>query len=568
MGGNHPTHIGDRMGPNGRYRIINKLGNGSYGIAWLVEDTKDRKKRWKSLKINDAGPGGESEVKLQKMFERLSYIGQKALDNQIVVPYEIFWVRSFNGAHLCTVLPILGPTLERIANDKRTEISRRTLCHQVILACHFLHTELEIMHGDFRCGNITLQIDGLQDLNEAKSWRCTAAGPRSSCLTTCPIWASTPRAHQSTLSSTLRMEKLTSLVKRKTGKKVVSNSRPKVAVADLGSSKHVSWTKPWDHVIPLSMTDPYCFFGVSAGLESDIFSMGVMLFELMAGGFMFKRGDKKMHKIWEDHFPYIEECVGPMPVEYRKMLLSNKHEISIHVFPCGIPADFHMSMNPSKTVVWPEERHEEARRKILGGMRAKNTVHGLLLYSEADRATISDIVKHKYFRAWSSTFKRDTGKGDRSCHVQYSKTIIPYYRPQVAQEIFHRVTFNRDVATGEIDLSKKASQYSTTGSASAFTPSVNPPEDEKLTTTRDCYIWDILETCDKIQKQFIANGTAITEDFIMRAGFGGGEGVGGGGGNVSVPISNAAAATSVAGGFFAVTTALLIVVSMILGFLF
>ncbi|KAM7196849.1 alpha/beta-hydrolase [Rhypophila sp. PSN 637] len=161
---------------------------------------------------------------------------------------------------------------------------------------------------------------------------------------------------------------------------------------------------------------------------------------------------------------------------------------------------------------------------------------------------------------------------------------VPYYRPQVAQEIFHRVTFNRDIATGEIDLSKNASQYSTTGSASAFTSSVNPPEDEKLTTTRDCYIWDILETCDKTQKQFIANGTAITQDFIMvgfktpdgkevrygkegTVGRGGGGG-GGGGGNVSVPISKAAATTGVAGRFAVMSTAGLVAVSIIIGILF
>ncbi|KAM7194531.1 carboxypeptidase D [Naviculisporaceae sp. PSN 640] len=91
---------------------------------------------------------------------------------------------------------------------------------------------------------------------------------------------------------------------------------------------------------------------------------------------------------------------------------------------------------------------------------------------------------------------------------------VPYYRPQTALEIFHRVTFNRDIASGQLDLTNNKS-YATAGSSSAFTPSTNSPEDEKLTTTRDCYIWDILETCDGSQKALIANGSAITEDFIV-----------------------------------------------------
>ncbi|KAM7210150.1 Protein kinase-like domain containing protein [Rhypophila decipiens] len=442
VGGNCPTHIGDRLGPNGRYRVMNKLGNGSYGIAWLVEDTKDRKKPWKALKINDAGPGGESEVRLQKLFEKMGYTGQKALDNQVCVPYELFWIKSINGEHLCTVLPICGPTLEKIANDKRTEISRRALCHQVILACHFLHSVMEIMHGDFRCGNIMLQIDGLQDLNKTEIMEVYGGNPRVIMFENLPNPGISSRSAPKylVLNAKLRMEKLTSFVKRKTGIKVVSNSRPKVAVADLGSSKHKSWPKPWPHVIPSFMTDPHVFMGGSAGSASDIWSMGVMFFEIMTGGHIFKRGDKKHLKAWEDYFPCIEECIGPLPVEYRKEFLRHRCEASLEAFPRGIPSNFTLSMDPKKCVVWSDEQHEALRKQTLGGMKAKNTPHGLLLYSEGidakdgdllwrlieaccqwrpeDRATASEIVNHKYFRAWSSTFKRDTGRGDRSCYVQ------------------------------------------------------------------------------------------------------------------------------------------------------
>ena len=37
QGGYHPTHLGDTF-KNGRYKIMHKLGWGSYGTVWLAKD--------------------------------------------------------------------------------------------------------------------------------------------------------------------------------------------------------------------------------------------------------------------------------------------------------------------------------------------------------------------------------------------------------------------------------------------------------------------------------------------------------------------------------------------------
>lgn len=37
-GGYHPVHLGERYGWKGRYKILHKLGCGSYSTVWLARD--------------------------------------------------------------------------------------------------------------------------------------------------------------------------------------------------------------------------------------------------------------------------------------------------------------------------------------------------------------------------------------------------------------------------------------------------------------------------------------------------------------------------------------------------
>ncbi|KAK3312080.1 Alpha/Beta hydrolase protein [Apodospora peruviana] len=93
---------------------------------------------------------------------------------------------------------------------------------------------------------------------------------------------------------------------------------------------------------------------------------------------------------------------------------------------------------------------------------------------------------------------------------------VPYYQPETAYQIFKRSMFGMDIATGKEVVNDK---YATTGLKTAFAldtkaaPELLPPAGQEA--VRDCYLWDVLETCDGVQKQFIANGTAITKDYIL-----------------------------------------------------
>jgi hypothetical protein len=121
--------------------------------------------------------------------------------------------------------------------------------------------------------------------------------------------------------------------------------------------------------------------------------------------------------------------------------------------------------------------------------------------------------------------------------------IVSYYQPETTFQIFNRVLFNRDVATGQTSTapSSNSSTYATTGNSSALISIGAPIKYES--DAPSCYLWDIMETCTPTQAQLFKNGSAITKDFILvgytlkdgtkvfynqTRGFGGGEGSGNG----------------------------------------
>ena len=85
---------------------------------------------------------------------------------------------------------------------------------------------------------------------------------------------------------------------------------------------------------------------------------------------------------------------------------------------------------------------------------------------------------------------------------------VPYYQPETAFQIFNRVMFNKDVATGQEAIE---STSTTSGPSRIFSikNKVSPP------LWRYCYLWDMLETCTPDEEEVVANGRAIVKDFIL-----------------------------------------------------
>lgn len=94
----------------------------------------------------------------------------------------------------------------------------------------------------------------------------------------------------------------------------------------------------------------------------------------------------------------------------------------------------------------------------------------------------------------------------------------PYYQPETAYQIFNRVLFNKDIATGKED----AANHSTCGPSSAWTKSVLHLDEEPA----QCYLWDVFETCTRKEAALLRSGNAVVKDFVL-VGEAGGNGTNG-----------------------------------------
>ena len=90
---------------------------------------------------------------------------------------------------------------------------------------------------------------------------------------------------------------------------------------------------------------------------------------------------------------------------------------------------------------------------------------------------------------------------------------VPYYQPETAYQVFNRIMFNKDIATGKVT----SVNYSSCGSSSAWTESVLHLDEEPA----QCYLWDVFETCTKAEELILRSGDAIVEDFILVGQIGG-----------------------------------------------
>jgi hypothetical protein len=83
------------------------------------------------------------------------------------------------------------------------------------------------------------------------------------------------------------------------------------------------------------------------------------------------------------------------------------------------------------------------------------------------------------------------------------------FQPETVSRIFDRVMFDKDVATGDKLVS---SNYSTSGSMDVFRVKNVLKEVEG----HECYILDVVNTCDGDEKEELMNRKAVVENFILQ----------------------------------------------------
>ena len=186
------TEIGAQKKADRIFHVINKLGHGTYGTVWLVEDTQppaNAPSRWKAIKMHRQATA-DTDLRVSKEFKRAGISPEKALSEyQVAIPYEQFPIKGGPGGkttYTCSVLPLLGPRVDNgqvlrlSTNEEEGSCGSRDddgngngqasssfvfACRQIALALQKLHN-MGIAHGDFRPANIPYYLPHLDKLSQ------------------------------------------------------------------------------------------------------------------------------------------------------------------------------------------------------------------------------------------------------------------------------------------------------------------------------------------------------------------------------------------------------------------
>ncbi|KAK1846434.1 protein kinase domain-containing protein [Colletotrichum chrysophilum] len=159
----HPVQLGDQLS-DGRYTIINKLGNGSFSTVWLAHDEVLSRKV--AIKIacaeaqreSDEFPSNEHGILQRLRGNPASHPGAEVIHPCL----DTFTMQGPNGRHRWFVS---DPTCINLSQSKfRSEPNwlfrlsvARALVAQLIRGVAYMHSQ-GVVHGDLHSGNLLLAL--------------------------------------------------------------------------------------------------------------------------------------------------------------------------------------------------------------------------------------------------------------------------------------------------------------------------------------------------------------------------------------------------------------------------
>ncbi|DAA74230.1 TPA_exp: Uncharacterized protein A8136_3728 [Trichophyton benhamiae CBS 112371] len=157
-GGYHPISIGDLL--NNRYRVVHKLGHGTFSTIWLAHDKQ--KAAYVAVKVSTADSTPREADVLCTIASSSSHPDHpgRAMIARIQDQFEL---QGPNGRHLCYVT---APARCSVAAANFCRLfaveTARSLATQLVLAVAYIHGQ-GFVHGDIHLGNVLIRLPSSLD---------------------------------------------------------------------------------------------------------------------------------------------------------------------------------------------------------------------------------------------------------------------------------------------------------------------------------------------------------------------------------------------------------------------
>ncbi|GKZ48826.1 hypothetical protein AbraIFM66951_001067 [Aspergillus brasiliensis] len=386
-GGYHPVILGDVFN-NGQYKVIRKLGEGSYSTVWLARDLK-----YVALKVL-VSELSESTAELSVLRHIIKAAPVEAA-GYITRLLDEFEHRGPNGVHKCLVFEPMGPSVNSMVEELPQFKPRkwgmkiryppgmaRSILKQSLEALAFLHQN-GIAHGDFQPGNILFTLTDIDSMPEDVLRQ----------------------------AEDIEAESISPPVKRLDGKEdrwaprylcVAQPLAPftnhaedfRVKLSDMGGDP------PKKPVTPMGLRAPELVLTGAVNNTLDVWSFGCLVFELITGEPLFCVPADEYED--DDHLLSFIDRLGPLPDDLFKHWKNSSLYFTPErkLFNCQLGG-----VAPGKEPLMIEqismEEQFDSTNPDIDGKEAdevKALIRWILQYDPAKRPSPAEILSHPWFR--------------------------------------------------------------------------------------------------------------------------------------------------------------------------
>ncbi|KAL4783312.1 kinase-like domain-containing protein [Aspergillus varians] len=386
-GGYHPTNINDKF-LNGRYKVVHKLGYGSYSTVWLARDQEAG--RYVALKIIVAEVSGKAVE--SKILRRLQSGNPNHPGRQYIASLlNEFFFTGPNGHHRCLVSEVHGCSVaeskENSTDFKFSPDISRAIAAQVTLGLAYMHSQ-GVGHGDLHARNILLRLDDIDCMSTQEIYERFGK----------PFKVSIRRMDKAPIGQEAPTHAIIPM------DTIVPSNRVKdcrVKITDFGTSFLTSDCKaPTTLHTPTTLLPPEAFFNDPINVSADIWTLGCTLYDIL--------GERPLFETWagdpDDVLGEMVSTLGPFPArwwqkwENRPVFFLDDgrwnpkfNRIQTPEFRSLDQRMWTMGRGKTSETCEFEEAEMDSLRSLLAAM---------LAYEPSERVTAEGALESEYMRRW------------------------------------------------------------------------------------------------------------------------------------------------------------------------
>ncbi|KAJ7618421.1 kinase-like domain-containing protein [Roridomyces roridus] len=164
VGGLHPVHLNDVVSAshNGRYRILHKLGFGSFSHVWLGQNLDQAHPGHRGVAVKFVAADQTRKTHEAEVNEYLASRsrGDPGFQN-FALCLDTFQVSGPNGIHDVIISEPAILLLDLFYNDVMEHLDERLIFEQALSGVGFLHTH-GVVHRDLHLGNMAIEFPFLR----------------------------------------------------------------------------------------------------------------------------------------------------------------------------------------------------------------------------------------------------------------------------------------------------------------------------------------------------------------------------------------------------------------------